>query len=79
VIAFLVTVGVMTYVVRSVKIDVTGAGGTVPTAIAAQWLVPLGVLVTLIVGGVMSLFHKAPAPKPTGAADEPATDTVTVA
>ncbi|MER5880368.1 sodium:solute symporter [Streptomyces sp. NPDC060235] len=79
VIAFLVTVGVMTYVVRSVKIDVTTAGGTVPTAIAAQWLVPLGVLVTLIVGGVMSLFHKAPVPKPAGAADEPATDTVTVA
>ncbi|MEU0185146.1 sodium:solute symporter [Streptomyces sp. NPDC006207] len=60
VVAFLVTVGVMTYIVRSVKIDVTVAGATVPTAIAAQWLVPIGVLITLVIGGVMSLFHKAP-------------------
>ncbi|MET9879839.1 sodium:solute symporter [Actinacidiphila glaucinigra] len=60
VVAFLVTVGVMTYIVRSVKIDVTVAGATVPTAIAAQWLVPIGVVITLVIGGVMSLFHKAP-------------------
>ncbi|MYW20821.1 sodium:solute symporter, partial [Streptomyces sp. SID2955] len=40
VIAFLVTVGVMTYVVRGVRIDVGAADATVPTAIAAQWLVP---------------------------------------
>ncbi|MYX96386.1 sodium:solute symporter [Streptomyces sp. SID486] len=61
VIAFLVTVGVMTYVVRGVRIDVGAAGATVPTAIAAQWLVPLGVMVTLTVGGAASLFHRAPA------------------
>ncbi|MFE0633136.1 sodium:solute symporter [Streptomyces sp. NPDC058864] len=60
VVAFLVTVGVMTYIVRSVKIDVTVAGATVPTAIAAQWLVPIGVLITLVIGGVMSLFHQTP-------------------
>jgi hypothetical protein len=50
----------MTYIVREVKIDVTTAGVTVPTAIAAQWLVPIGVLATLAVGGLMSLSHRAP-------------------
>ncbi|MEU3415207.1 sodium:solute symporter [Streptomyces sp. NPDC006658] len=66
VVAFLVTVGVMTYLVRGVKIDVGAGGTTVPTAIAAQWLVPLGVAVTLAVGGLTSLFHRAPerAPAP---------------
>ncbi|MER7682007.1 sodium:solute symporter [Streptomyces sp. NPDC096934] len=64
VVAFVVTIGVMTYIVRGVKIDVTTAGTTVPTAIAAQWLVPIGVLVTLVVGGVMSLFHQGPAAAP---------------
>lgn len=58
VVAFLATVAVMTYVVRYVKIDVSVAGATVPTAIAAQWLVPVGVAVTLAVGGVASLFHR---------------------
>nr|WP_253915959.1 sodium:solute symporter [Streptomyces sp. NRRL S-31] len=62
VVAFLVTVGVMTYIVREVKIDVTVGGATLPTAIAAQWLVPIGVVVTLVVGGLMSLFHRAPEP-----------------
>jgi Na+/proline symporter len=60
VVAFLVTIAVMTYLVRGVKIDVTVAGATVPTGIAAQWLVPIGVLVTLAVGALMSLFHRAP-------------------
>ncbi|GHG40186.1 hypothetical protein GCM10018980_14240 [Streptomyces capoamus] len=60
VVAFLVTVAVMTYVVRAVRIDVTTAGATVPTAIAAQWLVPIGVAVTLAVGGLSSLLHRAP-------------------
>ncbi|MFD4790534.1 sodium:solute symporter [Streptomyces sp. NPDC058459] len=67
VIAFLVTIAVMTYVVRSVKIDVTVAGTTVPTAIAAQWLVPVGVLVTLVVGGLTSLSHRPPEPAATSA------------
>ena len=59
--AFLITVIVMTYIVREVKIDVTTAGVTKPTAIAAQWLVPIGVIITLVVGGIMSRFHPAPA------------------
>ena len=62
VIAFLVTVAVLTYLVRYVKIDVTTAGVTKPTAIAAQWLVPIGVIVTLVVGYASSLFHRRPAP-----------------
>ncbi|MFH9656975.1 sodium:solute symporter [Streptomyces sp. NPDC017248] len=62
VIAFLVTVGVMTYLVRGVRIDVATAGTTVPTAIAAQWLVPIGVVITLAVGGLSSLFHRTPEP-----------------
>ncbi|WP_251091724.1 sodium:solute symporter [Streptomyces sp. Caat 7-52] len=69
VVAFLVTVGVMTYIVRGVKIDVGTAGTTVPTAIAAQWLVPIGVVITLAVGGAASLFHRAP-----GNAQAPADD-----
>lgn len=64
VVAFVVTVAVMTYVVRDVKIDVTVAGATVPTAVAAQWLVPLGVIITLVVGGIASLFHRPPTAVP---------------
>jgi len=60
VVAFLITVAVMTFIVRYVKIDVTVDGTTTPSAIAAQWLVPIGVLITLLVGGVMSLFHGPP-------------------
>ena len=68
VIAFVVTLAVMTYVVRCVRIDVTTAGSTVPSAVAAQWLVPLGVLLTLAVGGAASLRHARPAEVPAGAA-----------
>ena len=60
IVAFLVTVAAMTYIVREVKINVSVAGATVPTAIAAQWLVPIGVVITLAVGGLASLFHGAP-------------------
>ena len=67
--AFVVTVAVMTYVVRVVRIDVTVAGATVPTAIAAQWLVPIGVLTTLAVGGAASLLHPSPAVAPAVAAE----------
>ncbi|MFD4350411.1 sodium:solute symporter [Streptomyces coelicoflavus] len=70
VVAFLVTIGVMTYIVRGVKIDVTTGGTTVSQAIAAQWLVPIGVLITLLVGGVLSLFHRAPEPSAGPALDE---------
>jgi SSS family solute:Na+ symporter len=60
VIPFVITVIVMTYIVRVVKIDATVAGVTKGTAIAAQWLVPIGVIITLLVGGVLSLFHPQP-------------------
>ncbi|MFI8484182.1 sodium:solute symporter [Streptomyces rubrogriseus] len=70
VVAFLVTIGVMTYIVRGVKIDVTTGGTTVSQAIAAQWLVPIGVLITLLVGGVLSLFHRAPEPSAAPALDD---------
>jgi hypothetical protein len=33
-----------------------------PTGIAPQWLVPIGVLVTLAVGWVASRFHEPPEP-----------------
>jgi SSS family solute:Na+ symporter len=56
IVAFLVTVAVMTYVVRYLKIDVAG----VPTGVAAPWLAPIGAAITLVVGGALSLFHPAP-------------------
>jgi SSS family transporter len=59
-IAFVITVGVMTYIVREVKISVTTAGTTAKLAIAAQWLVPIGVVITLVVGGLLSLLHARP-------------------
>lgn len=49
--AFVATVVVMTIVVRSY-------------ALAFTWYVPLGVIVTLVVGGLMSLTHPVPAPRP---------------
>ncbi|MBC2869613.1 sodium:solute symporter [Streptomyces mexicanus] len=65
-VSFVVTVAVMTYIVREVKIDTVVAGTTVSAGIAAQWLVPIGVVLTLVVGGTMSLFHRPPQ----GAADK---------
>jgi SSS family solute:Na+ symporter len=62
VIAFVVTIVVMTYIVRVVKIDAQTAGVSKPSAIAAQWLVPIGVLVTLVVGSALSRLHPQPAP-----------------
>lgn len=50
-VALLVTVAVMAVVVLRVKID--GA------AIAFPWYVPMGVVVTLVVGGLISLFRPA--------------------
>jgi Na+/proline symporter len=71
IVAFLVTVGVMTYVVRDVKVDVTTAGVAAKLGIAAQWLVPIGVALTLVVGGVMSRFHSHPAQVEVEPVDEP--------
>lgn len=69
VVAFLATVLVMAYVVHWVKLDVTVDGVTAPTGIAAPWLPLVGVIVTLIVGGLMSLRHRADtsAPEPVDA------------
>lgn len=64
VVAFIATVVVMAYVVHYVRIGVTTAGVSVPSAIAAQWLTPIGVVVTLVVGGVLSLFHGPATPGP---------------
>ncbi|MBF6332858.1 sodium:solute symporter [Nocardia transvalensis] len=65
IVAFVVTVAVMTFVVRVIKIDVTAGGSVVEKGIAAQWLVPIGVLVTLAVGGIASRLHPAPtSPEP---------------
>ena len=41
-----------------------------PTGIAAQWLVPIGVIVTLAVGWVTSRFHEPPEPVELPDADE---------
>ncbi|MBB5911895.1 SSS family transporter [Nocardia transvalensis] len=64
IVAFVATVLVMTFVVRVVKIDVTVAGAPSRKGIAAQWLVPIGVAVTLVVGGITSRFHPTPEPAP---------------
>jgi Na+/proline symporter len=66
--AFVATLIVMAVIVQFVKIPVAGK----PTGIAAQWLVPIGVLVTLVVGWVTSRFHEPPEPVELPAADEPA-------
>lgn len=72
-VAFVATLVVMALVVQLVKIDVTTAGVTKPTGIAAQWLVPIGVVVTLVVGWLTSRFHARPAATELPAAeDEPA-------
>ncbi|MFF0494066.1 sodium:solute symporter [Nocardia sp. NPDC004068] len=60
--AFVATVLVMTFVVRVIKIEVTVDGVATHKAIAAQWLVPIGVAVTLAVGGLASRLHPAPTP-----------------
>jgi solute:Na+ symporter, SSS family len=66
VVAFVVTVVVMAFVILGVKfvgpnadlvIDFSAATAT-SKALAYPWYTPLGVLVTLIVGGLLSLRHK---------------------
>jgi SSS family transporter len=66
ILAFVATLVVMTVIVQFVKIPVAGK----PTGIAAQWLVPIGVIVTLVVGGVTSRFHEPPEPVELPDADE---------
>lgn len=66
--AFVATVIVMGFVAR-LKIHVVH--GVPPVGIAAQWLVPIGVIVTLVVGGVLSRFHPQPEPVDADRVDEP--------
>ncbi|MBB5155505.1 sodium:solute symporter [Saccharopolyspora phatthalungensis] len=58
VIAFLVTVAVMAVVILGVTFP-NGAGGQAP--LAFPWYTPLGVVVTLVVGGLLSRRHARPA------------------
>jgi SSS family solute:Na+ symporter len=68
VVAFLATIVVMTYVVRYLKID--------GLPVAFPWYPPLGVIVTLVVGGLLSLFHTPAAPTPADPPDpQPAEQT----
>jgi SSS family transporter len=53
VVAFIATLVVMTWMVRSY-------------ALAFTWYVPLGVIVTLVVGGLLSLRHPPETPRPAG-------------
>ncbi|MEO6087299.1 MAG: sodium:solute symporter [Umezawaea sp.] len=64
--AFVTTVVVMAFVILGVKvvdaspvISFAAASATAKT-LAYPWYTPLGVLVTLVVGGLLSLRHKAP-------------------
>lgn len=56
-VAFLVTIGFMAWVVLGVTVtDATGE--SVP--VAYPWYTPIGVVVTFVVGGLLSLRHRSP-------------------
>lgn len=67
IIAFVVTVAVMAVVVLGVKIS--PAPGAKPVVLAFPWYTLLGVLITLIVGGGLSLRHRSRDPKADPAPD----------
>ncbi|TVT42310.1 sodium/solute symporter [Amycolatopsis rhizosphaerae] len=69
IIAFVVTVAVMAVVVLAVKIP--PAPGAKPVGLAFPWYTLLGVLITLVVGGALSLRHRSANPR-VGAEPEPA-------
>jgi SSS family solute:Na+ symporter len=60
IVAFVVTVVVMAVVVLGVKIP--PAPGAKPVVLAFPWYTLLGVLITLIVGGLLALRHRTPDP-----------------
>ena len=60
IIAFAVTVAAMAYVVLDVRI--TPAPGAKAVGLAFPWYTLLGVLITLVVGGLLSLRHRTPDP-----------------
>jgi SSS family solute:Na+ symporter len=72
IIAFVVTVVVMAFVILGVKfsaktggligVDFSKAAGD-KVALAYPWYTLMGVVITLIVGGLVSLRHRTPDPK----------------
>lgn len=71
IVAFVATVAVMAFVILGLKFDATTGGfigvdfskaGGNKVALAYPWYPLLGVLITLIVGGLMSLRHSTPPP-----------------
>jgi SSS family solute:Na+ symporter len=64
IIAFLATIAVVAFFVFGVSFTVDGKA----TPLAFPWYTPLGVVITLLVGGLLSLRHDGPAPE---AAEEP--------
>lgn len=68
IIAFVVTVAVMAFVILGVKFTKTGEligidfSKSAGTALAFPWYTPLGVLITLMIGGLLALRHPSPAP-----------------
>ncbi|NIJ13614.1 SSS family transporter [Saccharomonospora amisosensis] len=59
IVAFGCTIAVSATFVLGIEFTVDGE----PTSLAFPWYVPLGVLVTLLVGGLLSLRHSSPDPK----------------
>ena len=68
IIAFVVTVAVMASVVLGVKIP--PAPGAKPVVLAFPWYTLLGVLITLVVGGLLALRHRTPGPNVSVARDK---------
>ncbi|SDZ19033.1 transporter, SSS family [Amycolatopsis xylanica] len=81
IIAFVTTVVGMAFVILGVKfsaktgefigIDFSKAAGD-KVALAYPWYTLLGVVITLVVGGLLSLRHKAPEPEPEAEAEKAA-------
>lgn len=61
IIAFVATVAVMAFVVLGVKIAPTPGGK--PVVLAFPWYTLLGVIITLVVGGLLSLRHRGDDPR----------------
>jgi SSS family solute:Na+ symporter len=78
IIAFVATVVVMAFVILGVKfsaktggligIDFSKAAGD-KVALAYPWYTLLGVVITLVVGGLLALRHRTPDPKATEASE----------
>lgn len=71
VIAFVVTVAAMAVIVLGVKIP--SAPGAKPVVLAFPWYTLFGVVITLVVGGLLSLRHRTADPRATRAETEEVT------